>query len=163
MSGSHRLLHERLPEILLEDQGIKGWAQGNFGRELTLIRGNRMPEHVTHHERPALMIVQDEGENALMTMANSYQRPSPSVIAGFFYRENDSEKAYWQAVNLVDVMIRALMNNPTLYVEADQEGRPEAVDQAFVSDFVTDRGDPGTHPNHWVRFTVTAEYTLEEP
>lgn len=144
---TRKAANDALLNALLQDDGLLAWT-GNFGRPFTPKVANRPLKLLDPKDDPHLILELGDGSNAL-EVGGYAQMPQVEVLVGVLWTEDDYERAFGQATELTDLMIRAVMLDPSL---------GGAVEAAWVSKFESDRN--ANHPRHSANFTVTIEYRV---
>jgi len=121
--------HSELSNILLNDAGLLAWANEHFNKGIEGINGNVAIEDIDVRSMPVLGFELVDGTST-PEVGNESQLSEPGFELFFGWQESDPQKAFFQRLELVDLMIEALMKNSTLN---------GAVSGAWVSKWIPDR------------------------
>jgi len=142
--------HAALKTLLLADTGLDNWATTNFGSSLTALESNRPVAQINTKLLPALIFEMDDGTTQPQVSGYSQEVQTAELVAVGFV-EHDLATAFQRRAEAVDLMVQAVMADPTL------GGK---VYGAWVSRFEPDRG--ANHPKYFTLFTVSGEYQVKK-
>lgn len=145
---SLQAFHTALRAQLLADTGLDAWAQSHFGRGFTGLDSNRPVSLLRENESPVLIFELDDA-SAEIFVGGSEQEVSTALLVAAGWVETDYSAAFSQRLALPELMLQAVMADPTL---------GGAVGSAWVSAWSPDKA--ANHPKHFMAFTVSAEYDI---
>lgn len=158
MTQSLAQFQTNLAATLLADADLDAWfvaqtVDQGFGAAPIVIKGNVPFARIPANKWPALVFEIGAGSNEL-EVPNHSQNPKVELPFSLIWKNQDPAGAYDQRTALIDMMITAVLRNPTL-----DTGGGDAVGGCWIKDFDTDRG--AHHPVQVLQFTAEAFYQIE--
>lgn len=141
--------HANLKALLLADTGLSGWATTHFAKALTAVDGNVPVEVIRDDELPALIFELGDGTSSILVGGHSQDSASDLLLA-LVWHEEDPAAAFAQRTALPELLVQAVMADPTL---------GGTVDGAWVNAWEPDRAV--YHPRHVFRATVRGEFAIQ--
>jgi hypothetical protein len=141
--------HTNLKALLLADAGLSAWATTHFGLALTAVDGNVPVEVIRDDELPALIFELGDGTSTIL-VGGQRQDAATDLLLALVWHEEDPVAAFAQRTALPELLVQAVMADPTL---------TGVVDGAWVSSWEPDRNV--YHPRHVFRATVRGELAIQ--
>lgn len=156
MTQSLARMQTNLAAVLLADTALAAWFVDQLGKAPLVIKGNvPIAKLNPTTEIPGLIFEVDKGTNELQ-VPRHVQSPNVELPFSLVWVELDRELAYDQRVAVVDLMIDAVIRNPTLDIG---DGNGDAVGGAWIKSFETNLG--ANHPMQIMGFVAEAFYQRE--
>lgn len=141
--------YTELKNVLTGDTGIAAWLElVESDASFTVLKGNREIKRIDVRELPALVL--EVGRLPLGVEVHGHHSGGQHEMKlSFVWNEDDEATAFERAAELPELVVKAVMANPTLN---------SSVDGAWVSNIDPDYGY--NHPRHSIAFTVSADMMI---
>lgn len=140
--------YTQLDAVIRADAGVQAWLASTApGATWSLIEGNLPVKRIESHKIPG--IGYEIGDAEVQRQTNGISEISAAINVFFVWHEDDHSAAFSQRQSLIEHMVSALMDKPTLN---------DAVAGAWIEGMTPDRNI--FHPRHSLLFDVAGVYEV---
>lgn len=148
--SSMQIAFDGIKQVFDADAGLINWAQSNYKKKFTQLDDYQDITQIFESEYPATLFYVGDGATEIQ-VSNESMTIAFDIYAEFLFIENDHERAMARYKELLDLVILALMRNPTL---------DDTIDAAWVGEWQV--SNPTLQPVRGARFKIVGSYQLSK-